>query len=249
MKTTTFLYNKTVPLVFDDDKHHYTIKDRTVDGVTSILKILDKPALIPWAVNQAVGYVDKNLPVGVALDELQKKQLLDEAKKIYRKTASDAADLGTLTHEWCEKWIKGMNPDMPTNEILRQNAENFVKWATERKVDFKASERKVYSKKHDYCGTADIFGRIDGKAFVGDIKTSSGIYDEMLLQISAYSGAVEEEFGEGADVGIIIRCGKDGSFEIKEWSREELEGAFKAFLGTLEVYRFLKNLKFNSKKK
>ena len=142
MKTTTHLYNKTVPLEFDDDKHHYTIEGRTIDGVTSVLKILDKPALIPWAVNQAVGYMDKNLPVGVALDELQKKQLLDEAKKIYRKTASDAADLGTLTHEWCEKWIKGMNPEMPTNEILRQNAENFVKWATEHKVDLRPQNAK-----------------------------------------------------------------------------------------------------------
>lgn len=249
MQTTTYLYNRSVPLVFDDDKHHYTIEGRTIDGVTSILKILDKPALIPWAVKMCATYIEENLPVGVPIDELQKKQLIDESKKIYRKKSTDAADHGTLLHEWIEKWIKGQNPEPFTNEILRASADQFVKWATENKVEFKSSERKIYSKEHDYCGTADIFGRIDGKSFVGDLKTSSGIYDEMLLQISAYAGAVEEEFGAPSELGVIIRCGKDGSFEVKTWTQEELEAAYKAFLGTLTVYRFLKQLKYASKTK
>lgn len=245
MITTNYLYNKTVPLSFDDDKHHYTINGRTIDGVTSVLKTLDKPALVPWAVKMCAQYIEENLPVGVALDEIQKKQLIDEAKKIYRKKSTDAADHGTLLHEWIEKWIKGTKPEPFTNPILKESADQFVKWAIDNKVEFKSSERKIYSKKHDYCGTADIFGRIGGKSFVGDLKTSSGIYDEMLLQISAYAGAVEEEFNTPSELGIIIRCGKDGAFEVKTWTQEDLKAAYEAFIGTLTVYRFLKNLKFN----
>lgn len=242
---TTELYKGKVKLNFNPEKHHYTVDGRTIDGVTTILGTLNKPALVPWAVKMCAEYMEQNLPVGVPLDEITKKNLIAESKKIYSKKSGDAADHGTMLHDWIERWIKGQNPQPFVNDILRKSAEQFVEWVKKEDVKFTSSERKVYSLKYDYCGTADIFGTIGGVPFVGDVKTSSGIYDEMLLQVAAYNGAVEEEAGQPCQLGIIIRCGKDGAFEIAKWDREKLLGAHQAFLGLLACYRFMKTLKFN----
>jgi len=99
----------------------------------------------------------------------------------------------------------------------------------------------VYSKKHGFVGTADGFGTMDNNIpIVLDLKTSSDIYDEMGLQLGAYNGAFKEEFNVGMERGLIVLCGKDGSFKTRVWSRPELEDAYAAFLGLYTTYKYFK---------
>ena len=44
-------------LKFNEEKHLYTLDDKPVTGVTTILKTIAKPQLIQWAANEAVNYI------------------------------------------------------------------------------------------------------------------------------------------------------------------------------------------------
>jgi len=257
MLERNLLYNKTIELTFDPVKHHYKIGEHTtdkdvkigetVDGATSILKVIDKPALLGWAVNQACEYIDKSLEIGKPLDEIQKMNLIEGARGAYRKHSKGAADIGTLAHAHIEKYIlaklgKGEMPTDPTNEMLLAIFKNFQEWEKKRNVIFKSCERKVYSKKYGVAGTLDLTCEIDGKNVLGDLKTSTGIWQEYWLQTAFYKQAIQEEF---PDLHIshtaIIRLGKDGSFEVKELN--DFDKNIKAFVGALDLYRRLKEMK------
>jgi len=55
------LYNNEVELTFDPVKHMYKVNDKIVFGVTSICGILDKKALMYWAVNMAIKHLETYL--------------------------------------------------------------------------------------------------------------------------------------------------------------------------------------------
>jgi len=253
------LYGKTVELCFNPTKHHYTIGshttdpiasrliDETVDGCTSVLGVISKPALLGWAVNQCAGYIDKNLPTGRVIDEVEKMELLTGAKKAHRQFSQKAADIGTLAHKFIEEYVTAKIegkaiPALPSNEMLLDIVNNFFEWEDKKGVEFKSCERKIYSREYNVAGTLDLTAVINGKNVLLDIKTSTGIWDEYWLQTSFYKAALQEEFPETkiSHCGII-RLGKDGSFEVKELN--DFDKNIKAFAGALALYRRLKEMK------
>jgi hypothetical protein len=245
---TTKLYNGEIELEFNEAKHHYTVNGETIDGVTSILGVISKPALVPWAVKEMANNLTEKMIVGKAYDEIEKKELIAEAKKIYKSKTDKAADIGTIVHQWCEDYIAGKNPEMPVNEQIRKSVEAFKEFVTKNKVEFKLSERKIYSKKYGYAGTLDFTAVIDGKKYIGDFKTSSAVYNEYFLQLAAYKYALEEEYPElKIDKCMIVRLGKDGELEVVEGNDSDKN--FEAFLGALNLYRRLKEMKFQTYEK
>jgi len=221
-------YNKTVELLFNAKKHSYAYRPvndkndfKSVDGTTTPLSIISKPAIIWWAVERALEHIDKQWDINGDYDEITKAQILDEAKYAHRRSLKTASDTGTLTHSFIEKFIKSQiakteMPPLPKNEEAKMASQVFIDWAAKYKVRFLFSERKVLSLKYLFAGTMDIGCEIEGKHLVGDVKTSSGIYPEMFLQLGAYHLALEEEFPDKKwDDTFIIRCGKDGSLDIE----------------------------------
>lgn len=246
------MYNNTIELCFDEEKHTYYTENpnkpekNIVDGVTSILKVISKPALVYWSANKAGEFIERFLPVGKVIDEVEKQRLVKGCKTAHKTLLEDAGNLGTMLHELVEKYIKKQPYNEPVNDILKASFENFKEWVKKHNVEFKSSERVVYSKKYNYAGTLDATAIVDGKKCLIDLKTSSGIWDEYFLQCSAYQHALQEEYPEiDIDHTIIIRCGKDGKFE-KEPAYKHKEN-FEAFLGALCLYRRLKDMKFERK--
>lgn len=234
------LYKNTVLLDFDEEKHIYTVDGKKIEGVTGVTGVIAKPALIYWAVNQAIGYLQMALKPGKSYDELELKKLLEDAKFAHRKVTTTAGDIGTLVHEAIETYIKEGKITEPVNDKAKESFKQFVKWATDNKVKFLESERKLYSKEKGYAGTMDFYCEKQGKFFIGDTKTSSGIYDEMWFQTSGYQQAYQEETGAKVDGHIIVRVGKDGTIEVKE--NYEYEKNVIAFNGALVLYRRIQEL-------
>lgn len=239
---TMQMYGGAVTLSFNPGRHMYTVDGKKVDGVTSVLGVINKPALLGWAARCAADHVRARLMPGMALDELGIKQLCDEAVKAHLAKRDRAADIGTLTHQWIEKYIKGENPDLPLNEEVRNGAKAFMEWVQSRHVEFIHSERRIFSRKYSYAGTLDFEARIDGELFVGDIKTSSAIYPEMFFQTAAYQHARQEEEGHVYHGNIIVNCKKDGGLDVKE--SREFDENFRAFLGALTLYRRIEEVKY-----
>lgn len=252
--TITKLYGGKVEMRFDSYWHTYTVTDEEnglinapVTGVSTILNIIDKSKqLVPWAVNQTIGYLEENLKPGISYDELEIAKLLGNAKSAHYNKKTDAGDFGTLLHSWVEKFARGENPPMPVNPVLRKSVEDFLKWVIKNEVVFLRNEQPLYSRKYQCAGTLDTIAkipiRIKDKLYVGDWKTSSGIYLSQKIQVSGYELMRSEEFPEEKFAGeFIARFGKDGRFEIvfidDPEERKLLRKMFIYFMKAGNIYR------------
>ena len=137
------LYNDTITLEFDPDKHIYTVDDKRVEGVTGVTSVISKPALMYWAVNMAIDFLSKVLKAGRSYDELQIRAMLESDKYAHRQNKTNAGDIGTLVHEAIETYIKTGVAKNPINNIARMSFKKFLKrcrlyqlriWACELRI-------------------------------------------------------------------------------------------------------------------
>lgn len=246
---------------FDVVNHVHTLDGKRLYGITTILGVINKPALVQWSANMAVGAIEENLEILADTKVLLKilmpqeqKLLVDEfyqlfiteAKTAHRKKKEDAGTKGTDVHAEIEAIVNAaINNEgyilLDTTSETKQ-VQNFIDWAIANNVKFLASEKNVYSTELWCGGIADIVCMIDGKLYVGDVKTSSVIYPENYLQVSAYAYMLQEMgLYEKFDGVIILNCKKDGKFEYK--FNYDLEENFQAFLGFYKGWKQLEALK------
>ena len=257
------LYEGKLELKYLDSKHLYTVEEKPVESITGILKVISKPALIPWAVKETGDYLSRHLKPGTMLDEVSILRLISEAKKAHRITSGHAADIGTWAHEWFAKYFSGEKPPQPINPLLLQIVQGLKSFLGGRQVKVNSSERKLYSVEHRVAGTLDLDCYIDGKRTLVDFKTSSGIYPDMFVQLGGYDllASEEDEFvalgkGEKYDPFVqhmIVNFKKqkegvpdsetlfDPARDIKI-SKDVLNNKL-GFLGALQLYRSLDGIK------
>lgn len=230
---------------FDEEKHVHTLDGKPLHGVTTVLKVINKPALIQWAANMAVDYIDQHFPTAeeIVSDPTAFNKLFKEARTAHAKKRDSAGEWGTSIHAKVEDYINACieNEGMPVVNTDPAIAP-FVDWAMAQNIKFLASEKCVYSRRLWIGGIADIVCEIDGKRFLGDVKTSSGIYPEAYIQCSAYAECLKEmgEF-EGFDGVIVINLKKDGGFEEKR--NYDLDGNLKCFEAALTLHNHLNAIK------
>ena len=222
---------------FDPIKHRYYLGEKQLTGVTTILGVLAKPALIQWAANEAVEYItEKALYFESTNDWKVSGDILVEARTAHVRKRDKSADIGTVAHSWISDYIGGKNPER--NEEIAIITNNFLKWVEEAKPKFLASEKVVHSKQHWFAGTLDFIAEIGGKQYLGDIKTGSGIYQEMWWQTSGYQLALEEIEPEWKiDGHIIVNPTKEGKLNVESnfFYPENVKG----FLAALQIYRII----------
>jgi len=240
------LYNGAVELEFDEDRHKYFVNGEEVDGVTTVLKVINKAALVPWAAKMSAEFVEAQLKAGAILDELQIKQLVAGVKTAYKTGTARAADIGTLGHEWAESYLLGGKPSMPINPQLANIAQAVTKFVTEHDIQVLTTERPLYSMKHKVAGTTDIIANFEGELAIMDWKTGSGIYPEVFAQLGGYSMAYSEETGQQVKSHVAVNVRKDGNLYVgisKNVKRNE--SAFKA---ALSLDKYVKELTAENKK-
>ncbi len=245
MQIKTKLYGGEVELLFDSFKHLYTFNNKKVTSVTQALSIINKPALVAWAANSAIEYVSTQIEAGKQYDELQLQAIFEAGRKNHYNKKQEAGNLGTFVHKWVEDYIKGNNPAMPVNVELQDSIKKFLGWVEKHKVTFLLSEQQIFSRKYNYTGTLDFICKIEGEMYVGDLKTSSGIYPEYLIQTAAYRFARVEEYPDEKYKGqLIVRVGKDGSFEFAVM-RDDVwySKMFVAFMAALKLQESMENIK------
>ena len=241
---------------FDEKEHAYFLDDKPLHGVTSILSVIAKPMLIQWSANMAVDYIQNALAevqnvADKTWEEVMKPLDLDkvfkEARIAHRLKKEKAGELGTGVHKLietlCNEAIQAngglLKPDTKSDNAQVQK---FIDWALEKNVRFIESEKMVYSRESWYAGTFDLILEIDGKKYIADIKTSSGIYPEAYLQMAAYQNALAE-MGEHEDIqgAAVINLDKKGGFQVG--MNYDYEGNRLAFLGALTLHKQLRAIK------
>lgn len=245
MKIINKLYKGEVELVFESTKHQYFTNGKLVPGCTTVLGVIGKPFLVPWAAKVTVEAMAELFQPGISYDEIQIQQMLETAKKSHYQKKTDAGAIGTLVHRWLEQYIMGENPPMIVHEEARKAAERFLDWVKKDKVTFRLNEQQVFSRKMNVCGTLDFVCEIDGKLWLGDIKTSNAIYKtEYGAQMSCYRMCRTEEYPEEKYAGeILVRVGKqDGEFEIWKIEGNEMDKYDELFINALNLYNSIKKV-------
>lgn len=244
------LYNGKIILDFNPTpkrgESRYSIGGRPIIGVTTFSGLPDKSGPISWwAVNKmCIPYIRENIKPNKKYDEVEIERVLKEAGRQHVKGKEEAADIGTLIHKWCEKYLLGKKPKKPKNPQLKSGVEAFLKWMREYKVELIHTERKVYSKLYDYAGTCDLVAKIDGKLAMIDFKSSNGLYPEYRAQVAAYMQALQEELHYDFKEYWLTRFGKeDGQFEVQCFSAEEFPKDLAMALGLLAATRRLLEIK------
>lgn len=181
---------------FDTEKHAYTYKWEKLVSVTTHLNLLSKD-LTQWWANMAIEYLENKH--NITQDDF------NMAKVAWKNIRDSSASVGTSVHNAIEEYIKTWEV---TIEHLCFNA--FLKFKDTVKI--LESEVKVVNPEFWYAGTLDVIYERDGKKFIGDFKTSNGIYGSYLLQLSAYALALDEQ----VDWIAIIHLGKDWNYEVLE---------------------------------
>lgn len=233
-----------VGFYFNEKNHRYYFDGVPMVGVTTVIGILNKPALIGWAANMAVDHIYESVGIkpGKAALITINSEVLEEARNAHARKRDEGAEKGKDTHFYIEAIIKsaidtngGFIPQV--NSFPDPQVEKFCKWANEKSVQFLASEKKMYSQKDMLAGTADFVCFIEGKKYVGDIKTFNRMYDmSPFLQTAGYRYMLQEMGEKDFHGSVIIMLGKDGSFG--EFFRVDDSGEdVTTFLQLLAVYR------------
>jgi CRISPR/Cas system-associated exonuclease Cas4 (RecB family) len=189
---------------------------KRVPGVTTVLGLLNKPALLKWA-----WQCGKD---GLELE----------------RTRQAAADIGTVAHALCEAHLRGMDLDKSNiaPDVVDKAETSFIRfldWWDREQLEMVHSELGLVSESMQVGGTLDVLARRpDGRLCVIDLKTSKGIYDEMLIQAATYAAMYEENHGVTVDDVFIVRIGKEiaDDLEVRPVTqREERVEAFRALAG------------------
>jgi len=155
------------------------------------------------------------------------------------RVAQEAADLGSAVHQTIARINRGERV-RPRPEI-RPIVDAYRRWRDQAVAEVLAVEETVYHTLYRYAGTLDLLVRIWGRSLpaVVDIKTSSGIYPEMGLQLAAYRAALEAEQGIRTGGGLIVRLPKDGSDRVEVRAFADYPRDLDAFRWALGLWRYL----------
>lgn len=251
-------------LVFNPDSTvRYTIDGKRATGVTTILGAINKPALVDWAAKMSYQDVLDRIDANPAMDFLYEdiQQILKDKDYAHKKRSGAAMDVGTQAHADVEAYIRykmGETSEFTINPQTAHIVQPFIDWAEGRvqvkakthrydknsieivpqSIKFLRAEQSVFSIKYFYAGTFDFLCEIDGKKYICDFKTSTGIYGrEYFYQTAAYRNAIGE-LGWGTDVegSIIIRSGKEGN-DLEVRHSLSYEADFKAFKAAYVIYK------------
>lgn len=184
-----------------------------VPSVTTILKILNKPALQKWA--NWLGFRRENVD------------------RVLERSAS----MGTLFHNAMEAYMKGdsFHPvynyeDEEYKLKIFLNA--FFEWKENHTIEPLLLEEELNC---DYFGgTMDFYGIIDGKRTILDYKTSKGTYASMFLQLAAYTFMMEKKGFIVEQVGILNINEKGNKWTY--FSRTEIDPYIEVFLKLAEFF-------------
>lgn len=218
---------------FNEKSHRYFLDGKPLSGVTTVLGVIAKPALINWAARMSADYILENLK-----DLKDLEQVCELAKNAHNRKKDKGAEAGSDIHAWIESWIKDSTIALPEDPTARRQAQQFVKWAEEKKVKFLESEKKMYSEEMWLGGTVDAVATIDGKKYVVDFKTQARLWDRTpFLQTAAYR-LMLEEMGEKDFYGsLILLLPKEGKLE-EHYSYDE-ETDKEGFMSALWLYRII----------
>lgn len=228
-------------------------------SVTTILKVLDKPAIVHWAAKATARAAFEQLRY--LPDDLERFGMDDAVGRLAEarfKQQNNGKAIGEAVHLLVDAHIRGASPPQIKPDILPEalpRFEQFQRWEEEYQPTYRAAEATVFDADYGWAGTLDFIAEIGrrGEGLV-DIKNTNpsrdgkpGVYIENVLQVAAYANAKEIAGVRGAwivpqpmyDVqwGAVLWL-YPGRYAFIETDISE-DPTYRAFLLAGELYRYL----------
>lgn len=162
--------------------HGYQLDDRKVPGVTTVIGVMDKPALVTWAARQSAGYAVENWARLSQMPIMERAALIENARY---DTTKQAAVRGNRIHSAGEKLAKTGEFDVP--DELRGPVQAYAKFLDAWMIETIVAEAPVAHTEYRYAGTLDLLctSPLLGTILL-DVKTGKNVYAETSLQTAAY---------------------------------------------------------------
>lgn len=197
----------------------YYYKGVEIPSATTILKILNKPALVKWA--NYLGF---------------KKQNVD-------MVLNEKSELGTYIHSMIEAIIAGeLIVFAPTEKFTKETVysylNGFFTWFNRNKIEPIFQEHELTCER--YGGTVDFYGMVNDKHTIVDFKTSKQIRISMFIQLALYCILLEYNGYKVEQVGIVLANNK--CEDTKFITREELEPYVKFADKLIDIYHMYYDL-------
>jgi len=195
--------------------------DKRLKSVTTIIN-----GNLGWSKGALIGWTRKH-----CLNGEDSMKLLKEAGRI-----------GTLAHIMIEEFIKGgvvKLDDYTPNEISQAKTAYyaFYNWIANNNVEFHETELKLVSEQYQFGGTFDAICEVNGKLVICDWKTSTGVYDEFLIQLGAYRQLIQENLDYKIKGAILLKLDKEekGVYEEHHYKIKDLNWGWKMFKLLLKI--------------
>jgi len=195
-------------------------------SVTSIIDIIDKPALRYWYGRYGISHCEKIKKTSQAIGQKVHKAI---EKYLECRVFSECID--------------GLDNDQ---QVMLSHLTN---WVNKKKLKVISQEEALHSVKYKYNGTPDVVGTMNGgkTVIIVDWKTDStprttAEERERVLkykwQLSGYAIAYQETFSVKVNQGWVVRVSK--KLEFKDYHFPTLTEGKKQFKQLREIYKVLK---------
>lgn len=223
-------------------------EDLQLWSVTTIIGVLDKPALLYWAAEQTADAAIDNQQTWQALLEESGREdavkWLRDARFRRPKTRLSDTALGTVVHTMCETYaLTGTKPTRDFVEQLIVDAggpqvdveaevhtaglmlQQFDGWLHRAQPSYQATEVCVYNPTYGYAGQADAFLTIDGVRFIADYKSSRKARDSRGKLKTPYPESVALQLAayRNADYAAVWRPRRMEKFRRRYYLLGEAE--------------------------
>ena len=194
--------------------------DKRLKSVTTIIN-----GNLGWSKGALIGWTRKHCLNG------------DDSMKLLK----EAGRIGTLAHIMIEEFIKGgvvKLDDYTPNEISQAKTAYyaFYNWIANNNVEFHETELKLVSEQYQFGGTFDAVCEVNGNLVICDWKTSTGVYDEFLIQLGAYRQLIKENLDHNIRGAILLRLDKEETvYEEHHYKIKDLNWGWKMFKLLLKI--------------
>lgn len=189
-------------------KRWYAYNGQNYPTVTTLLKALNKPALVGWAAKSVAEWAAKNYQMVAEIAAEDEAAAVDLMKGTPWRARDKAASLGSRVHAIA---ASGGEPDAEEKPYVDQ----WLAFLADTGADVICQEQVVVNTVVGYGGTADLILRnAKGENVMLDIKTGKSVadrdgnvYPEIRLQLNAYANA---------NVGLPVTIDKAAVLHIQK---------------------------------
>jgi hypothetical protein len=206
-----------VSLTFTPRRHLYTLDGARVPSPSPILNVLAKGGLVYWSAKLVAEAAADHASTVDAVRSLGRDVLVAALRAVPDQASRIARDRGTLIHELAVGVVLGQESDLIADPEIAGALTGLARWFDLVGFEAELVERPIGNRAHQYAGRFDVVGTMaDDRScrWLLDLKSGSGIYGEVALQLAAYACA-EFYLDDAGDERPMPRIDRIGAVHVQ----------------------------------